>query len=369
MKILVFGLAGNKRGGIETFLLNMHKNMSADCIFDYVIVGDSCIHTEEITRQGGEVFFLPSIKKNPAVYIRSLKQLLKSKRSTHEVIYCNLFSMVHVLPAVLARKLRYKVVMHAHNSNLDTSNGAYHLLHNMCRLLWGKMECLRLCNSYEAMEFMFGKGKNRAAELIYNAIDTEKFKFSQENRMQVRQELNLPEETVYGFSGRLAAGKNVQFLLDVFAEIRKKTGDGILLIAGDGEERDAIADKIVQLDLTESVVLLGLRTDMEKIYSAMDVYIFPSLHEGLGIVLIEAQATRLPCICSADVIPSIVCLDKELLSFVSLKEDAAVWAKEAIKKSEQRIERGSSNHLVADSPFNIRKEALRLEKMIEGYVE
>lgn len=369
MRILVFGMSGSKYGGIESFLLQMHKHMDNGLIFDYVIIGDNCIHEEEIKKQGGEIFYLPCIRKHSLAYIRQLKILLTRKKETHAAVYCNLFSTVHVFPAILASKIGYKVILHAHNSNIENPSKLYRFLHNVCRRLWGKMPCLRLCTSDEAAQFIFGTGESRKAEIVFNAIDVERFRFDIEIRNSVRQELSIDEKTVVGFSGRLSSEKNILFLIDIFAEFKKKQNDSVLLIAGEGEQRLTIEKKVRAMGLDDSVLLLGVRKDIERIYQAMDVFVFPSLHEGLGIVLIEAQAEGLPCVCSADVIPSMVCIDDKLLKFVSLNESALTWANIVMEQSLIKQDRADWNKIVFNSEYNIRKEALRLEKMIERYVE
>ena len=174
MRILVFGMSTNICGGIESFLLNMNKFMSDDCIFDYVLLGNSAVFENAIQENGGKAIYVTSYRKNPFKYILELIKVLKENKNDHKAAYFNLFSMVHMLPVLFCRIFGYKIILHSHNNNLQQSSKLYKLLHKLNRALFGKMKCLRLTTSDASTEFMFGKKKN--AELIYNAIDVEKFK-------------------------------------------------------------------------------------------------------------------------------------------------------------------------------------------------
>lgn len=376
MRILVFGLARQHYGGIETYLLNMNEHMSPNTVFDYAVLAgnnssDRCIHEERIRARGGRVFYLTAYGKNPAAYFRDMVRLLREFKKEFQLengnaeqpaAYVNLFSMVHIYPALLTKLCGYRVVLHAHNNDMPQTNPLYRMLHYVNRALLGGMKATRVTISEPARRFMFGE--HRAATLIYNAIDTERFRFNEQARAEVRKELGIDDgTTVVGFSGRLARQKNPLFLIDIFEEVHKRDQNTLLLVAGEGELRDDIERRIREKRLEGSVRLLGVRRDIERVYPAMDVFVLPSLFEGLGIVLIEAQAAGLNCVASADVIPKMSQMSEETLHFVRLSETPGTWA-DAVLAGAQAHNRYQRNAMIRNSRFNIDLEARRLEAML-----
>lgn len=365
VKILVFGMSTNICGGIESFLLNMNKFMSGDCIFDYVLLGNSAVFEDEIRKNGGKPIYVTSYRKNPIKYFLELVRILKSNKREYKAAYFNLFSMVHMLPVLLCRLFGYKIILHSHNNNLQQSSKVYRMLHRLNRALFGNLNCLRLTNSDASTEFMFGKGKK--ATLIYNAVDTEKFMYNPANREKIRKELGITDNIVIGFSGRLSPQKNPLFLIEIFEAVHKRNNNTVLLIAGEGELRPDIEKSIREKKLDSYVIMLGNRNDIEDIYQAMDLFLLPSLFEGLGIVLIEAQCAGLPCVASADVIPNIVEITP-CIARAGLDEPPENWAEKIFEKLEQHKDyaRSDGYKYAAKSQFNITKEAPRLEKIINA---
>lgn len=365
MRILVFGMSTNICGGIESFLLNMNKFMSDDCIFDYVLLGNSAVFENAIQENGGKAIYVTSYRKNPFKYILELIKVLKENKNDHKAAYFNLFSMVHMLPVLFCRIFGYKIILHSHNNNLQQSSKLYKLLHKLNRALFGKMKCLRLTTSDASTEFMFGKKKN--AELIYNAIDVEKFKYNHLMRKKIQKELGISEKIVIGFSGRLSPQKNPLFLIEAFEAIHRQNNNTVLLMAGEGELRSDIEKSIHDKKLDSCVIMLGNRNDIEDIYQAMDLFLLPSLFEGLGIVLIEAQCAGLPCVVSADVIPRIVEITP-YISRVSLDAAPDEWSKAALDllEAQKNYDRSNGYGYVEKSHFNITREAPRLEKIIKS---
>lgn len=367
-RILVYGASGELYGGIESFLLNMNEHMSPQCIFDYVIVGDRCIHSHRIAARGGRVYYVASYKKHPLRFVFDSWKVAKSARKDHSAAYFNLFSMCHITAVLISRLFGYRIILHAHNNNIPNKSRLYRGLHKLCRWLLSGWNCVRLTNSEESAVFMFGKNtvKKKKTELIYNAVDVNKFCFSPEIRRSKREELHLHGKFVIGFAGRLSAQKNPVFLMDIFSCVRQKNPNAVFLVAGDGEYRAYMEERARQQGFGENIRFLGRREDMPELYQAMDCFVLPSLFEGLGIVLVEAQATGLCCFASADVIPSMVRISEEILHFISLDTPAQVWADEILEKGAVQRERQIWNRVVADSPFHIEIEAKRLERRLRS---
>lgn len=364
MRVLIYGFSGKILGGIETFILNMSEHMSSDTIFDYIIDGDTCVYRDRIEKRGGRIYFVPYIRKNPWKYMCTLKNILLEQKKINgtNVLYIQLFSMANMLPAIIGKMMcGYKVILHAHNNGLQNKSFLYEWIHHTGKFLTKKMGLIRFSNSHLSSDFMFGK--EISSILIYNAIDRNRFTYNAKWRESVRKELNCGKRTVVGFVGRLARQKNPIFMLNVFYEYHKRNQNSELWIVGEGELKEEMTRYINLQHFLPYVKWLGRREDVEKVMCGMDLLLQPSLFEGLGIVLIEAQATGLPCISSEVVIPDEAKVTDNIL-FVNLKKDAIYWSERC--RSVRFL--NSQERLLASNKFpeyyNIAKEALRLELII-----
>lgn len=367
MRILVYGMSADKLGGIETFLLNMNHYMSDACIFDYVIEGDSCIHKDAIENKGGKIYFIPPKRQMLLKNFLSLYTLLKKKNFTWRVVYFNMFSLSYAFPIFLCKLIGYKVVVHSHNNNLHDSGMLLRGLHSFNKHVLKLCKIKRLTNSRLSSVFMFGNPD--AGEMIYNAIDVERFKFNVEIRNKIRQRYGLEGKTVFGFAGRIAYEKNPLFLIDIFNKLLKINEDSVLIIAGDGDLMPEVKVKVKEYGIEDSVLLLGSCRNVEELYQAMDLFILPSRFEGLGIVLIEAQTAGLPCLTSAEVVPPEAKVT-DLLSYLPLQNNPEEWAKKAFQKLDSIThDRLQGYEKVQKGNFNITKESLRLEEILYGYAQ
>lgn len=183
-----------------------------------------------------------------------------------------------------------------------------------------------------------GWGKNAVAKgkvtILPNAIDSERFKFSEKSRQEVRARYGIKnDDFVIGHVGRFYPQKNHDFLIDVFAEVRKQKMNAKLLLLGDGPLQDKIRQKVETLGLAKAVVFAGLQKDPAPFYSAMDIFAFPSLWEGLPLTLVEAQYSCLPCVVSENVTKEVdVSLNIEYLQM-----HKSLWIKYLLETSENKI--------------------------------
>lgn len=192
--------------------------------------------------------------------------------------------------------------------------------------------------------------------VIRNGIDFRRFQNVYESKDNIRKCLGIPDNAfVIGHIGRFSDQKNHDFLIDIFSEICKKRDDAFLLMIGAGELMDTVKDKINKLHLTDRVLILSHRSDTPQLLKSMDVFVFPSRFEGLGIVLIEAQVAGLRCIVS-DTVPS-EAFKTELAVAVSLKESPQRWAEIVLDDSIK----GEANGNLED--YDMNKEIKRLEML------
>ena len=205
---------------------------------------------------------------------------------------------------------------------------------------------------------MFGKGAE--FEVMYNAIDLDRFRFNAESRAQARADLGLVgNQFAIGHVGRFTAQKNHAFLIDVFSQVAKRRDDAVLLLVGTGEAGASVKALVDERGLTDRVKFLGQRSDVNRLYQAFDAFVLPSLYEGLGLVGVEAQVSGLPCLLS-DVITREVDVTGEC-KFLPI-DNSAVWANEINLLSpysyEDRI--SISSGLFAD--YNIDLQGKRLTR-------
>lgn len=362
MRFLVHGLVGSNLGGIETFLLNMNDFMSPDCIFDYVIEEDECIHEDRINAKGGRVYKIRPRSKNVIGNTIDIIRLYRKLKDEYSVIYYNLSSLSWILPEIVGKMMRYRIVVHSHNAMLiDANCGFFHRnMNRINRWIISHMKVQRLACSKNASEFMFD---GKESTIIYNGIDVEKYRFSEEQRKRIREQYGINGNSfVVGTVGRLAYEKNPLFTVDIFCEIHKKNPDSVLIMFGEGNLRKEIGDKVNRLGISEKVIMPGNVNNVNEVLNVMDVFVLPSRHEGLGIALIEAQANGLPCFTSKDVVPAEAKVT-DLLEFVSLDKTANEWS-DMLTRTMKDENRKRWCDLVKNSHFNIKDEASRLERIL-----
>ena len=195
--------------------------------------------------------------------------------------------------------------------------------------------------------------------MLKNAIDSQNFIADVDTRNAIRKELGLKDKFVVGHVGRLHPQKNHDFLIDVFAEIKKKKPNAELILVGTGPLEEKVKSKVVEKGLSDCVHFLGNRKDMNRIYQAMDVFVFPSLFEGLGIVAIEAQAAGVPIVCSEGLPPEtdITPIYRKLL----LSDGEEKWANTALEMAQNLKAHTNMQQYVIDAGFDMDATAKYME--------
>lgn len=308
-------------GGIENYIMNMYRNINRNDIqFDFLVHHEHrAFFDDEIEELGGHIYRLPVLdNKNLVAYGKQLCNLL----------YQNDWPIVHGHAASLAgfylgaaERAGVPVrIAHSHGSSfLHTPKGyAKRLLFKGAK----RHANVRLACSTEAGRYLFGDKPFRLAK---NAISSERFSFSNEARLRVRGQLGLvPDDFLVGHVGRFNLQKNHVFLIDVFYELAKKNSKAKLLLVGMGETENSIHTRVNELGLADRVIFQCVTDEPEAFYAAMDVFVLPSLFEGLPLVGIEAQCSGLPCLFSSEITREVAISD--LAYFMNLDEGPVAWA-------------------------------------------
>ena len=191
-----------------------------------------------------------------------------------------------------------------------------------------------------------------------NAIDAKKFIYNEEVRKQKRAELGVEDKFVIGHVGRFNLQKNHEFLVKRFADFAKTNEDAVLVLIGNGELQEKIKEMAKEYGIETKVKFLGLREDIPQLLQAMDLFLFPSLFEGLPVTLVEAQAAGLPCVISDMITDEIMITDQ--ISKVSLSGNTSLWNQEIVKYRYSK--RKNTMEAIIEHGFDIEKNARWLEE-------
>lgn len=354
-RVLVFGMTSNY-GGVESFIMNYYRHIDRSQVqFDFLVYNQAPAYSEEIKSMGGNIFVVPGRRNNYIKCRAKIKQILELGH--YDAVWCNLCYMSDLLVMKQAKNQRVPIrIIHAHNSmNMSTQiSGFFHKVNRKKIELYATdfWACSKAAGEYFYPSNIMDSDRFKT---IPNAIDVGQFCFNNTIRERVRAELGISDQLVIGFVGRLHPQKNPFFLLDIFKEIHTANPHTVLVMVGDGELRPAVQSKIKELRLDENVMLLGQRNDITQLMQAMDIFVLPSIFEGLGIVLIEAQACGLPCYTSANVVPGEAKVT-DLLHYVGLDKTASDWSKKILQNGTCQ-DRMKYNSVVLRSSYDICTQA------------
>lgn len=347
-------------GGVEAVIMNYYRHIDRTKIqFDFLCDEDSTnIPYEEIEKIGGKVLLIPPYQ-DVVKYHKELKKVLQD--GNYRVVHSHI-NTLSVFSLCAAKSAGVPVrIAHSH-STTNKKEKKKNLMKQVLRPFSKTFATDYMCCSELAGRWLFGDQEYNEENvyLLNNAIDLEKFKYDESLRKKKRKELGIKNSTlVIGHIGRFVAQKNHDFLIDIFNEIHKQNADSILLLAGQGPLVDDIKNKVKELRLEDNVKFLGQRKDANELYQAFDVFLLPSLYEGLPVVGVEAQAVGLLCYLSDDMTKETKVLDTT--KFMSLNDNANEWASNILRDINKYKRIDTSKEMTAKN-FNIKEEAKKLEE-------
>lgn len=338
--------------GISTVIANYCMNIDLSR-FDITVIAGAPIdvsYKRQFDIQGVHYVELPARKTSAKMFYRALYKEFKNKE--YDIVHVHGNSATITIELLIAWLNGIKVrIAHCHNSTCDNKR-----MHRMMLPLFKRLCTNGLACSILAGKWLFENGKY---EVLPNGFYTERFCFDENARKSVRSELNLDEKYVIGHIGRFNNQKNHTFLLEVFTEIAKEREDAVLLLVGNGPNYNKVMQIIDNHPFKDRIVVYGETSETEKIYAAMDVFAFPSKHEGLGIVLLEAQINGLKCVVS-DVIPQEVIISDQII-LLSLDDDVSEWKDEILKAEPLDRKELYNRNQEKILKYDIRKNVKQLE--------
>lgn len=346
-------------GGVDIITMNYFRNIDKNKVqLDFIFDGffDTKLD-EEITINGSKIFKVYPYSKN----------LLKSMYEIYRVVKDNDYDIVHshmnslsVFPLFAAKLGGAKIRIASSHSASSSDEVLKTSFKNILRPLSKIFPTHYAACSDHAARWLFGDScvESGKVKLIKNAIELENFKFSDEVRQLKRKELGIEDNFVLGHIGRFAVQKNHQFLLKILEEIVSKNDKTILVLVGEGAEKIHIEKLVKEKNLMDNVLFLGLREDVPELMQAFDVFVFPSLYEGLGNVITEAQAASTQSIVS-EAIPDEIKLT-EYVDTLSLNDSVEVWSSKIMSYSAGYSRRNTFLDL-SENGYEIKMAAKELE--------
>ena len=348
--------------GVEAVVNNYYKNIDHNKYqFDYYIDSDSsCKPSKDLIDMGARYFVIPPYQ-HLFSHIKTLVRLFKENKYLIVHSGMNTLAPISLFAAWMAG-----VPIRINHNHSTAGKGEF------------KRNCLKYClrpfakvfaNYYCACSkyagiWLFGKNffSSGKVTVFNNAVDTSKFAFSTSNRDKLRKELGISNKYVIGHIGRFTKQKNHYFLIDIFEQYYKKNSNAVLLLVGIGELQDEIKDAVKKKKLEDAVIFLGKRSDVDELYSAIDLFVLPSLYEGLPVVGVEAQVSGLPCIFSNEITREVAITEN--VYFLPIDGSVSDWCSQITNFKNLDLKRDKLK--LKDCSFDIKVQA---NNLVEYYDE
>lgn len=361
IKVLWIITNGIRRNGICVSQLDYYKLIDKEkFIIDIVAVHNNTKDMiDEYFNAGCRVYELTDRRKNLFKYLKELKELIKKEK--YDIVHVHGSSTLMALELRIAKKCGVPVrIAHSRNTTCDKK-----ILDKIFRLSFERNYNVALACGEEAGKWLFKKDK---FIVFHNGKNLEKYKFNEKTREKIREQYNFGSKLVFGHVGLFTQQKNHVFLIDAFESYHKSNKNSILVLIGEGSLMEEIKQKVNDKNLNDSVLFLGRKSNVEEIIQGLDIMLFPSLYEGLPNVVIEWQASGLPCIISDKITKE--CSVGDLVKFLPINCDVKLWEKEINNTLSKCQDRKKQSEIACEqlknNSFDINNNVKILEKL---YIE
>ncbi len=354
--------------GASIFEYRLSEFLKDDEIyFDYLVTETATPEEQERYQKNGSNLYQIPLDQKHGLLIRELKANYEYykffKTHPYKIVYADTENSLRAIHLLMARLAGIKVrVVHSHNTGLQTVSKKSKKIARLLRKFFLLSATDYFACSDAAAEWLFPKKIYRSKQytIANNGINIEKFRYNQADRIKIRGKHHVSEDTiVVGAVGRFMEQKNHKFMLEVFKTFHEERKNSVLFLVGEGKLEDTVRTQVKKLQLEHSVIFCGTTTYVEQYLSAMDIYIMPSIFEGLGIAAIEAQANGLPCLLS-DQVPAVVKMSKNVV-FESLHNTTKKWSDQLEKFINKRTDGTENTKEIIAKGYSI-KNTVRLMK-------
>lgn len=370
--VKVIHMAPLGSGGISKLTVTINELIADNIQFDYLVFRNKKEFLEDkAISLGGkkQVIDVEDIKNDFQKFFIKMRAMVNLfKREKYDVVHVDASTPYDVMVAIAAKIAGVPtIIMHSHNDSFQSKKPLRDVLIPVYKLLMKAVVTDYFTISEESAKFMFPKSVYKSGNytLVKNGIDVEQYAYNKEDRNKIREELGIQDKVVVGHVGRFVYQKNHDFILEAFAEFHKRCMNSVLLLVGEGELLQSIQDKAKNMGIAESVIFYGVTYDIPGILQAMDMFIFPSRFEGLGIVAIEAQATGLPTICADTIVEEVDITSKFIRVHGWNPND---WADQMLKVVPDCDKRSDCRVEVIDAGYDIRTTVKQLEQFYDDSV-
>lgn len=356
-RILIDGMC-DKEGGVEHFIYRLYQILKEEWQVDFITINTWIPFEKEFLDHGSVIHRITPRYKSVKQYKNDINQVFENTK--YDVLWFNKMSLSSVECLKAAKRHHVeKIICHSHGSS-NMGSAFTLLMHKFNRLSVGKYVDCKLACSSKAAHWFYGNNIKDVV-IMPNAVNLDEFTPSNVIRQKKREELGVKDEFVVCHIGRFSREKNHTFLIDIFKEVSNRI-NAKLLLCGEGDLKAEIMEKVKSSNLEKNVSFLGMRRDISEILQAVDVLILPSLHEGLPITLVEAQAAGVPCVVSDTVSKEAKLTD--LVSFVSLEDSVDLWADRIL--SYQGYCKKSYKSQLEEKGFGIGQLKKKVNDILEG---
>lgn len=345
------------KGGAESRIMDIYREIDRNRVqFDFAIhTNDRYFFESEIESLGGRIYY--GMPRYRIANFLKCRNAWKSFFSDHEY-ECIHVHALNLAPPVLSAAKQMGIkwrICHARNSSEISFLRRLSVI--LFRAFIRRLSTHMFAVSDLAGRFRFGSGY----VVKKNAIQAEQFTYDIAKREEIRQSLGIQDSFVLGCVGRFHGQKNHEFLLEIFADLVKSLPQAVLILIGDGALRPRLEIKISQLGLSDVIILLGLRDDIPDLLQALDIFLMPSLFEGLPGAALEAQAAGLPCLLS-DSITSEAKIVDDLVTYLSITNGTKPWVERIVRAAEEP-------HVRRDTQENFIKQGYDIVDVARWYEE
>lgn len=353
-------------GGSQKMVIDLYNHIDRSKVqFDFIIdQPNETFFANLLQSMGARIYTMPTFNGANLISVKRSWKKFFIEHPEYKIIHSHVRSYASVyLP--IARKYGLITIIHSHSTS--NGRGVKAAIKKILQYPLRYQADYFFSCSVKAGEWLFGKKivNKENHKILKNAIDVKKYRYNEEMRFKKRKELKVDDCFVVGTVGRIVEQKNPMFIVDICKSLKEstiKTGYKIkFLWVGDGELSNSVNERLNRYGLADMVIMTGIRTDVNEILQAMDVFVFPSIFEGLGIVAVEAQAAGLPTLCSIAV-PEEAKVS-ELCEFLPC-DNTHVWVERILEN--RNVKRTDTQLQVSKAGYDINDSAKSLQEFYES---